>query len=364
MLCSRCANVCALGISISHSAPAPVDPRQKRVSIKDLARRAGVSAPTVSRALHGRGRVSEVTRRRIVHLAQELGYTPSLVARGLVTQRSYCVGLVVTMFSDPFHSEVAQGVEEEARRHGYSIFLASTSVDAQRELEVVRTFQGRQVDGVIVSSSRVGNRYADLMQETGIPLVLVNTHVDGENVYSVRHDDYAGGCTLMRHLLDRGYRRIAYVGNERGVRTNLERQRAWEEMLTGAGLTPEVAASGPNGRLHGGVAAGESVLAQAYEHWGRPPDAIYSYNDTMAIGVMSVLRRQGLRIPGDVALTGFDDIDVAAFLEPPLTTLRQPRHRMGVEAMQLLLALANGEISPEQPQQFVMEGELIVRGST
>lgn len=341
-----------------------MDSRQKRVSIKDLARHAGVSAPTVSRALRGRGRVSEATRRRILHLAHEMGYTPSLVARGLVTQRSYCVGLVVTMFSDPFHSEVAQGVEEEARRHGYSIFLASTSVDPQREIEVVRTFQGRQVDGVIVSSSRVGNRYADLLQETGIPLVLVNTHVDGENIYSIRHDDYAGGCALMRHLLDRGYRRIAYVGNERGARTNLERRRAWEDLLVAAGLTPEVTANGPNGRLQGGFAAGEAVLSQAFARWGASPDAIYAYNDTMAIGVMSVLRRQGLRIPGDVALTGFDDIDVAAFLEPPLTTLRQPRHRMGVQAMQLLLALANHELSPDQPQQYVMEGELIVRGST
>jgi LacI family transcriptional regulator len=113
-----------------------------------------------------------------------------------------------------------------------------------------------------------------------------------------------------------------------------------------------------------GVVAGESVLSQAYEHWGAPPDAIYAYNDTMAIGVMAVLRRQGLRIPGDVALTGFDDIDVAAFLEPPLTTLRQPRHRMGVKAMQLLLALANHELSLDQPQQVVLEGELIVRSST
>jgi DNA-binding LacI/PurR family transcriptional regulator len=337
---------------------------KKRISIKDLARQAGVSAPTVSRALRGHGRVSPTTRRRILQLAQELGYTPSLLARGLVTQRSFCVGLVVTTFADPFHSEVAQGVEEEARQHHYSLFLASTGVNPEREIEVVQTFQGRQVDGIIVSSSRVGNRYAGLLQESGIPLVLVNAHVAGDNIYSIAHDDYAGGARLLRHLIDQGHRRIAYVGNERGVQTNTERRRAWLETLPAAGLEPVVAAYGPNGRLQGGAVAGERILNAATTAWGAPPDAIYCYNDTMAIGVMSVLRSHGLRIPQDVAITGFDDIDVASFLEPPLTTIRQPRRQMGAQAMKVLLALINGEMDPALPQQTVMQGELIVRAST
>jgi DNA-binding LacI/PurR family transcriptional regulator len=337
---------------------------KKRVSIKDLARQAGVSAPTVSRALRGHGRVSDATRRRILQLAQELGYTPSLLARGLVTQRSFCVGLVVTTFADPFHSEVAQGVEEEARQHHYSLFLASTGVDPARELEVVRTFQGRQVDGIIVSASRAGNRHAELLQETGIPLVLVNTHVAGDNIYSIAHDDYAGGTLLLHHLLERGRRRIAYVGNERGVQTDVERRRAWRETLAAAGIEATVTASGPNGRLQGGVIAGERVLEAAFAVWGSPPDAIYCYNDTMAIGVMSVLRNHELRVPQDVAVTGFDDIDVAGFLAPPLTTVRQPRRQMGAEAMKVLLALINGEMDPAHPQRKIMQGELIVRAST
>jgi DNA-binding LacI/PurR family transcriptional regulator len=255
-------------------------------------------------------------------------------------------------------------VEEEARRHHYSLFLASTGVDPARELEVVRTFQGRQVDGIIVSASRVGNRHADLLQETGIPLVLVNTHVAGDTMYSIAHDDYAGGALLLRHLLDQGRRRIAYVGNERGVQTDFERRRAWRETLTSAGLEATVAATGPNGRLQGGVVAGERILATALEVWNSPPDAIYCYNDTMAIGVMSVLRSQGLQVPQDVAVTGFDDIDVAGFLAPPLTTVRQPRRQMGAEAMKVLLALINGEMDPALPQQKIMQGELIVRAST
>ena len=141
-----------------------------------------------------------------------------MVARGLVTQRSLTVGLVVTNIADPFHSEVTQGVESVAFRAGYSLILATAGVDPQREIEVVRSFQGRQVDGIIVSSSRVGNRYADLLQETGIPIVLINTHADGDNMHVVYHDDYAGMCQVVDHLLRRGYRRIAYLGNARAAR--------------------------------------------------------------------------------------------------------------------------------------------------
>ncbi len=337
---------------------------KKRVSIKDIARLAGVSSPTVSRALHGRGRISDLTRTRIIEIANQVGYTPSLVARGLVTQRSYCVGLIVPTFADPFHSQVAQGVEEAARRHHYSIFLASTDVDPVREVEIARTFHGRQVDGIIVSASRVGNRYADWLDETGMPMVLINPHIISDQVHSIYHDDYKGGCHLMQHLLARGYRRIAYIGNERGARPSVERQRAWFESMQAAGLQPEVTVNGPNGRFNGGIMAAEQLLAKADTCWHAPPDAIFCYNDTMAISAMAVLRAHGLQTPADVAVTGFDDIDVAEFLDPPLTTLRQPRQQMGAQALQILLALIEQTPNVCVPQATAMNGELIVRGST
>ncbi|NJN84893.1 MAG: LacI family transcriptional regulator [Caldilineaceae bacterium] len=337
---------------------------KKRISIKDIADAAGVSHPTVSRALRGEGRMSGQTRSRIVALAQEMGYTPSLVARGLVTQRSHSVGLVVTSFVDPFHSEVAQGVEDEARRRGYSLFLASTGVDALRELEVVDDFQGRQVDGIIVSSSRVGNQYRGLLKEIGIPIVLINTHADGENVHSIYHDDYHGGRQLMQHLLDRGYRRIAYLGNRRAGRADSERERAWVDAMHAVELDPALTVKGPNGRLHGGAAGAELLLRQANDLWNSPPEAIYCYNDTVAIGAASVLRRNGLRVPSDVALTGFDDIDVAAYVDPPLTTLHQPRTEMGALAMRLMLALLDDNRHPPVNQTTILQGTLVVRESS
>lgn len=337
---------------------------RKRVSIKDLAALADVSAPTVSRALRGEGRMSDATRERISQLAREHGYTPSLVARGLVTRRSYCIGLVVPQFADPFHSEVAQGVEDEARRHGYSLFLASMGVDPTREIDVVRTFHGRQVDGIIASSSRVGALYEEHLQEMATPILLLNSHVEVGRMHSIYHDDYQGGRLIMEHLLGKGYRRIAHISNERGARVSLMRRNAWEDSMHCAGLEAEVCTAGPNGRQAGGVTATEKALEAAMEQWGAYPEAIYCYNDTMAIGALSVLRRHNLRVPHDIAVTGFDDIDFASFTDPRLTTLRQPRREMGVAATQMLLSLIEYETTLGEPQTSVMLGELIVREST
>ena len=336
----------------------------KRVSIKDIARAAGVSHPTVSRALRGQGRMSDVTRERIITIAREMGYTPSLMARGLVTQRSHLIGLMVTRFSDPFNTEIAEGAEDEALRHDYSLFLASTrGVDPEREMQVVREMQGRQVDGIMVLSSRVGSRYADMLDEIGIPIVLINNHAGGSNVHGIYHDDYQGARQVVEHLLAQGRQRIAFLGNGRAGRAQSERQRGWSDAMLTAGSLIDVIAFGPNGRMAGGAEGVEKLLALADLRWGHAPDAICCYNDAMAIGAMSVLHRRGLRIPDDVAITGFDDIDMAAYVWPPLTTFHQPRYEMGVKAMKLMLqALEEGPKS-KPPMNIVMHGELVVRES-
>jgi DNA-binding LacI/PurR family transcriptional regulator len=336
----------------------------KRVSIKDIAKVAGVSHPTVSRALRGQGRMSDVTRERIITIAKEMGYTPSLVARGLVTQRSHLIGLMVTQFSDPFNTEVAEGIEDEALRHGYTLFLASTrGVDPEREMQVVREMQGRQVDGIIVSSSRVGSRYADLLDEIGIRIVLINNHAGGSNVHGIYHDDYHGARQVVEHLLAQGRQRIAFLGNGRAGRAQSERQRGWSDAMLSAGNLIDVIAFGSNGRMGGGAEGAQKLLALADLRWAHAPDAICCYNDAMAIGAMSILHRQGLRIPDDVAIAGFDDIEMAAYVWPPLTTFHQPRYEMGVEAMKIMRRALDETHKSEQPVNIVMHGELVVRES-
>lgn len=343
---------------------------KKRVSIKDIAELVGVSHPTVSRALRGQGRMSDETRARILAVAQEVGYTPSLMARGLVTQRSYCVGLVVPTFSDPFHSMVAQGIEVTARANEYSLFIAGTDIDPEHEWSVARSFISRQVDGIIVSSSWVGDGYASLTRETDIPVVLVNPLEECQEISAVCHDDYGGSQRLVRHLIQQGHKRIAYLGNRQTGRSNRDRKRAWQEELARANLPDQVSISVDASGIQGGIQGTPQLLQKAQSKWGTHPDAIVCYNDMMALGTLHVLRESGLQVPQDISITGFDDIGMAAVTDPPLTTLRQPRHEMGVRAMQLLLTLidAGESSSPTHrgeatPQILTVLGELIVRQS-
>lgn len=328
---------------------------KKRVSIKDIAEIVGVSHPTVSRALRGQGRMSDETRERILAVAQEVGYTPSLMARGLVMQRSFCVGLLLPIFSDPFHSMVAQGIEAAASQHSYSVFLASTDIDPQQEWEVARSFISRQVDGIIVSSSWVGDRYTELIQEMGVPVVLVNPMVSSQEVHSVCHDDYHGGCQLIQHLIAQEHTRIAYLTNQRAGLSSTVRQQAWQDTLHTADLDASLEYCSKAGGIQGGIEGVDALLQRADALWQQPPDAIYCYNDMMALGVLSVLRERKISVPEQIAVTGFDDLDVAGIFDPPLTTIRQPRYELGVQALHLLLRLIDAEPAPNKPDSSQSE---------
>lgn len=344
---------------------------KKRVSIKDIAEIVGVSHPTVSRALRGQGRMSDDTRERILSVAQEVGYTPSLMARGLVMQRSFCVGLLLPIFSDPFHSMVAQGIEAAASQHNYSVFLASTDINPEHELQVARSFISRQVDGIIVSSTFVGDRYTELIEEAGVPMVLVNPMVQTQAVPSVAHADYQGGCDLVQLLIDRGHQHIAYLTNSRAGLSSLERRRAWQDRLAAAGLAADLEVCSVAGGIKGGIEGVALLLERAEAQWQQLPDAIFCYNDMMALGVISVLRERNIAVPDDIAITGFDDLEVASIFDPSLTTLRQPRYELGVKSLHLLLSLMDENESMAQPEgmddatrSLSLPGELIVRQST
>jgi DNA-binding LacI/PurR family transcriptional regulator len=341
---------------------------RNRISIKDIAALAGVSHPTVSRALRGEGRISDETRTRIVTIAQEMGYMPNLVARGLVMQRTLSIGLVVTNIGDPFHSEIIRGVESVARENEYSLFLGSTTADPEQEIRVVHSFRGRSVDGIIIASSEVGARYAELIGEDfrlDVPIVLISSHAKGYPLHSVTHNDYAGAGQVMAHLLAQGYRRVAYLGHRYGGRVDAERRRAWQDTLQAAGLGPLLAVNAAETTLEHGVGSVDPLLQRASEVWGANPDAIFCYNDLMAIGLISGLRARHLSVPEDIAVAGFDGLDVAAHIEPPLTTMSQPRYEMGRRAAEILMELLKEKDHTSQPpQEISLLGELLARRST
>jgi len=311
----------------------------KRVSIKDIAELAGVSHSTVSRALHGRGRMSDDTRSRIVALAEDVGYTPDALARGLVSGETLTVGVVVTTIADPFVVQIVDGIEAVAQEAGYSVFLSASHNDPEREISVVETFRQRRVDAVIITSSRVGALYADILEDFGAPIVLINNMQEGKYLFSVSADDVGGAQMAVEHLLALGHRRIGYVGSSERPISSQRRWQGYLQAFETAGIDPipelKVAPQGDTD-LEVGRRGLVELLARA-------PTAIFAYNDMAAIGVMLEARKRAINIPRRLSLVGFDDIQAARFMTPALTTIQQPRKAMGRAAMEMTLSLLQGE---------------------
>ncbi|HEX4032076.1 MAG TPA: LacI family DNA-binding transcriptional regulator [Terracidiphilus sp.] len=339
--------------------PSPAGSRRmpRQPSIKDIARLARVSHPTVSRALQNSPLVNPQTAERIRKIAEEAGYRASAVARGLVTRRTRTIGLVVTTVADPFASEVVCGIEQTANDHGYSVFLADSNADPVREKKVVQALAERRVDGIIVTSSRVGALYMPLLKEMMVPIVLVNDQYPGGFVHSVMIANREGMRAAADHLIALGHRRIAYIGDQFGYQSDIERRDGYQSALDAAGIAPmpELVVRG-DGKAEAAMDAMDKLLDLAH-----PPTAVCCYNDMTALGAMRRMRVRGLRVPEDISVVGFDDLFFASYTQPPLTTIRQPMRRMGQLAMENLFKLMSGA---ESVIQIKVEAELIVREST
>lgn len=195
----------------------------KTVSIKDIARAAGVHHSTVSRALKGQPRVSRETAARIRRIAGDAGFTVSAIARSLATQRTAMIGVVVTAITDPFHHEIIAGLDEVATAHNYSVIVADSQGEPEREVKVVRNLHERRVDAIVVLSSRVGSRYMSLLTERRVPIVLVNNQRRDAAVHALTIDNVDAAYAAMQHLLNLGHRQVGYIGNKNGVYSDTER---------------------------------------------------------------------------------------------------------------------------------------------
>jgi DNA-binding LacI/PurR family transcriptional regulator len=328
----------------------------KSVSIKDIARAAGVHHSTVSRALKGQPRVSRETAARIRRIAVDAGFTASAVARSLATQRTAMIGVVVTTITDPFHHEIIAGLDEVATEHNYSVIVADSQGNPERELQVVRSFHERRVDAIVVLSSRVGARYISLLTERRVPIVLVNNQRRDAAVHALTIDNVDASYNAMRHLLDLGHRHIGYIGNENGVYSDTERFAGYRQALSDADLTfsPDLVQHADNSP-DGGSRAMTKLLDLP-----EPPTAVFCYNDMMALGAYHATRGR-VTVPRDVSIVGFDDLFFSRFLDPPLTTTAQPKKQMGRKAMEIALALLDGKTTE---RTFHIKGDLIVRSST
>ena len=327
---------------------------RKPVSIKDIARAAGVSPSTVSRALSNHPRISEETATRIRRLATELGYTASLPARSLVTRHTATIGLVITYASDPFLGRLVHGVEDAARGNGYSVYLISSHRDVEREEDILHSLYERRVTGIIVTGSRIDAGYLQLCERFPVPVVLINCP---DYPYSVSSDNQRGGYQATEHLVELGHRRIAYVANPYSRGTDLDRLAGYKMALADHGIpSNEWLMVEGDGTLQGGVQAVQQLLALS-----QPPTAILCFNDMTAMGVIHALSRVNKKVPPDCSVIGFDDLELAAYYCPPLTTVRQPTYRLGQRAMRILQELIEGQ---SEVRTEILPAELVVRETT
>lgn len=334
------------------------------VTIKDVARQAQVSHSTVSRALHGNTLISNETADRVRQAALALGYLPSAAARSLKTRRSQALGVIVSSVEDPFFSEVLQGIEEVAQDHGYSLFMAASQRDPDREQAIVQVMSEHRVDGVIICSASFSPQQNRQFREYGVPIVVVNNQSAEDYRYSIYHDDVDGSRQITRHLIALGHRQIAYLGNSSSGRTNLDRLAGFEhemriaELPINTGYIHAVPGGGPQD----GLAGLAHFLALP-----EPPSALVCFNDMMAIGVLKALQQAGIQVPEGMSVTGFDNIVFSNFTDPPLTTFDQPKKFLGTEAARLVLDLLGtpgADQTTVQPKVQKLRGKLLIRATT
>ncbi|MCR4438344.1 MAG: LacI family DNA-binding transcriptional regulator [bacterium] len=310
-------------------------------TIKDVARRAGVAVSTVSLVVNRKGKVSAETRERVLRAVAELNYHPHRSARGLVTQRSGNLGFILTddHFSraEPFYTKVFLGTEFEARGHDYYILLTTVEQRFRRE-GVPRFLLERDVDGVIFAG-KVPSRLVEYVKQQGLPIVLVDYYPPRGDYSCVLIDNVGGAQLAVSHLVHKGHRRIAFVGGDLEHPSIHERFLGYREALTQAGievLDALVVTDQPYTGTTDGYEAAKELLDR-----GQPFTALFAANDAMAVGALRLMQEGGIKVPNDVAIVGFDDVEAAITTQPTLTTVRVPKEELGAIAVRRLVEQIN-----------------------
>lgn len=329
-----------------------------KLRIKDIADQLGVSTATVSRALNDKPGVSDELRKQVHKLAADLDFAPSMVARSLVGARTGAVAFILNqqgfpVSSDPFYFLIMQGVERELDRAGYHIVLSTVGNRiGGDDLRVVRE---RRVDGLILAGPDIDPSLVLSLASRGLPVVLVDNTLERTPLNCVLCEDCQGARSAVEHLLGHGYKKISFVGGPTSWLSTRERQKGYEYAMGDAGLPVEVMHESAT-TVETGLAAGRQLFADEER-----PEAVYAVNDAMAMGVIRAAREAGLSVPADVAVAGFDDVNIAASTDPPLTTVRVNKEIMGELAARRLLELIGNE---QQPHCRIIVGtNLIVRQS-
>jgi len=328
------------------------------VTIKDVAREAGVSVGTASQALRESPSVREATRHRVRAVAVRLRYQPSALARGLVTRRTHSVGLLISDISNPFFIRAVRAIEDGAQENGYNVILCNTDEDPAKETQYLRVLIEKRVDGIILATTAGSLQAVRDVRWRRIPLVLFDRELPRVAADTVKVDSVLGGRLAADHLLSLGHRRIAIIHGPVVRSTGAERLQGYLSALREAGVRPDPALI----REGNFKADSGRELAHRLLELSSPPTALFCTNNLMTVGALQTLGEWGVRIPQDLSLVGYDDMEWWTLTHPPLTTVGQPVYELGREAMRLVLAQIQTP-RRRRPQRVVLKPELILRDS-
>ncbi|MBS1855407.1 MAG: LacI family DNA-binding transcriptional regulator [Acidobacteria bacterium] len=328
------------------------------VTIKDVARESGVNVSTVSRALNGEYGVHADTREMVAAVARRLGYRPNRVARGLVTGRSHTLGLVVSDIRNHFFAEVARGAEDAACRAGHDLILCNSDLDPDKQMRYMQSLLEKRVDGILMNSVSVLSRaQQEQLAAMGVAIVLLNRTAPRGVFSTVCADNRGGGRLAAEYLLKLGHRRIAHLTGPRHHGNMTDRARGFVRALSAVPQPVEPVMIYGRNDFTGGYEMGRELLARHPE-----VTAVFAASDTMAFGAIRAFIEAGRRIPGDLSVIGFDDIELAAIVNPPLTTIYQPKYEIGEAAVEILLRHADRK-KPHAPEHRVFDVRLVERQS-
>ncbi|WP_199551322.1 LacI family DNA-binding transcriptional regulator [Streptomyces sp. N35] len=331
------------------------------VGIKDVARAAGVSVGTVSNVLNQPDRVSEQTLRHVKEVIEGLGYVRSESARQLRAGQSRIMALLVLDLSNPFFVDVARGAERAAREAGLGVMVCTSDQSAEEEAHYLSLFAEQRVRGALVTPADPSGETLRAFRRQGIPYVVVDRVTGDEEGCSVSVDDVAGGALAVRHLLAQGHRSLAYVSGPPHLKQVQDRREGARLALAEAGLDAGLLRELPTERLDvsAGRDAGSRLLGL-----GERPTAVFCANDLLALGVLQALYAAGVKVPEDMAIVGYDDIEFAAAATVPLTSVRQPARTLGTLAARMLLQETDTEADRHHHEHVVLQPELVVRQSS
>jgi LacI family transcriptional regulator len=304
------------------------------MSIKDVAREAGVSTATVSHVINNSRFVSEETRARVLEAVERCDYYPNAHARSLASGRSHILGLLISDIANPFFPELVKSIESAAFERGYDVVLSNTNYDSERTSHYVKRLIERKVSGVALMTSELDATLVDELARRQVPVVFLDLDAPGVNMSNLCIDYREGIDEAVRHLVALNHRRLAFIGGPKRLRSAIKRRDAFREAVARylPGAPPPPVYEG-DFKLEGGRRAARAILAEK-----RLPTAVMAANDMMALGAMQEWRAAGLHIPSDISIVGFDDIAFAALCDPPLTTVCLPRTELGRRAVEALMA--------------------------